>query len=76
MKKEFAKFGDSCCPKPCNYVDSSGKKCTGKVCPVNMINPTVCKCGVVKTNVDGCPVTKCKADCNAKPGSCGARGDI
>ena len=77
LKTEFvAGKGDSCCPKPCNYVDSKGKKCTPKICKTSMINPNACKCGAVTTKVDGCPVTKCKADCAPKPGSCGARDHI
>ena len=75
MKREFSKTGDACCPKPCNYVDVSGKVCKPKVCLPNMINPTACKCGVVTTTVDGCSVTKCKTGCD-QPGWCGARSDV
>jgi len=36
-------------------------KATKPKCPKNMINPSACKCGYVKTTTDaGCPQVKCK----------------
>jgi len=28
IRTEFMKLGQSCCPKPCNYFDAKGKRCT------------------------------------------------
>ena len=43
FKKEFKMYGTSCCPKPCNYVDASGKPCIPTTTPriLDGFKPTV-----------------------------------
>ena len=38
LKKEFSKGKNTCCPKPCNYVDDKGNKCPPSKCGIRESN--------------------------------------